>query len=280
MAREKAKLELDLRVEQNQLISNAEAFVTASRELLFNKYNYYVQDSNYAQAKNDRATINKFIDNIKAKRIETEKDFLAVFQPTKELLMQLEKDAKQLADGLGEGIKTVDNYEKEDKKNTILSFYEDIQVYEIPFEKVFDEKWLNKSCREHTWQSELTAKVEKIKKDVDYITDCKCEDEYVFLASYLETFDIPSAKARYDAYISSKHKSQSIIKDNGFEQSSSVGVTTTPAKEENRSEAISQAVQSEVITTIVELQGTKEELDALLAHINTKTTIRVRPFRG
>lgn len=275
----KQSYELELRVEGNQLISNAIQFAESVRASL-KKYCYVVDISNYDQAKKDRATLNKVIENISRKRIETEKEFLTVWQPTKEVLTSLEKELKAVANDLGNGVNTFDEKAKEAKKDEIISFYQTMEVNGLDFEKIFNEKWLNKSTSTKQWQEELTAKVEKVNADINYITQFKLEDEHVFLSSYLGVLDIPAAKAKYDAYIISKRKAEEIKKQKEQEEQKAVVQPKLDLQPTNwEKKPTVQEKTEEDITTVVVMKGTKSDLDSLLNVIETQfPNIKVHPY--
>ena len=89
--------------------------------------------------------------------------------PIKDTLMKAEKIVEGYKDALDAGVKTVDEQTKEEKRKKIHSYYiENLNELQIPFDKVLDTKWLNKSCKQKQWQEG------RYKKIADYELEYSC----------------------------------------------------------------------------------------------------------
>lgn len=99
--------ELILRNEAGRLITNAHA-LKEQLPVLLKKYNYVVTDENVADAKKDRATLNKLVKEMSSRRIQYEKDTFSDWEKAKKDLMDTEKAIKAEAKRMGDEINSLD----------------------------------------------------------------------------------------------------------------------------------------------------------------------------
>lgn len=132
----------------------------------------YTED-NIADAKEDRAKLNKLAKAINDERISREKEYMQPFNTFKEQA----KELCDLIDTASSGIKEqLDAFEEKriaERQERIEALYMDITSnYDLPFltlEKIMSEKWLNKSTNEKAIISEITERCEQIVKDLAVI---------------------------------------------------------------------------------------------------------------
>lgn len=258
---------LDLRIEDGQLICNANNYANAV-SIALKKYNYVVCSDNQEQAKKDKALLNKQLDEIKKCRLDFEKEYLSTWNQHKKILMDTEKEIKATSDKLGEQLNQLDELEKSNKREIIKGYFNEFGIKGLDFELIFKDKWLNKSCKDKEWQEDIETSVKSYKEAMELIKTLDLEDDYVIIEAYQKSLDFIEAKNQYNAYISNKRRSESFKQDN----------TNTQSKQESVSNQAKTTNNNELITTIVELVGTQADLDKLLEFINTQTSIKVQPY--
>lgn len=147
--------ELLLQMNDGQIVNNLDSYEFAITESL-KKYNYVVDENNYAQAKDDRARLNESLEKCKRERIDFEKSMLNEWDPIKKRLMTIEKNIKKSIDVLGSSINECDEKEKAIKKDEIANTYAQYDISKsIPLERIFESSWLNKTCSNKKWNEEL-----------------------------------------------------------------------------------------------------------------------------
>lgn len=252
------KLQLELRFDNGQIICNAEQF---KKELVdsLKVYNYVVDENNYSLAKSDRANINKLVDTVSTKRKDFAKKIKEEWTPYERVLMDCEKIVKGVAEQLGNGIKAVEEKEKEEKHRDIIAYYNSKNMSDlIDFDLIFDPKWLNKSCSDKQWKEALDAVENKVEKDYEMLKLFLPQDmneRTQVLDVYYNTLELGQAKAKADYLASIRQK-----------------VSQMPQKEavEPKKEVIAQHIEDDVpqapmpqIRYLVEFVGTRDFYDEM-----------------
>lgn len=132
----------------------------------------YTEDM-LADAKADRAKLNKLKDAIDAERISRKKEYMKPF----ETFESQAKELVELIDTASSGIKKqLDTFEEKrlsEKMESIRTLFNDIiSNYDLSFitlEMILNDKWLNKGTSEKAIAKEITETCEKAIKDVEVI---------------------------------------------------------------------------------------------------------------
>lgn len=165
---EEQRYELDLRMSENGIVSNAEALQKMISEGL-KSYNYIVDETNKEAATKDRTKLNNLEAKLKEKRSSFEKNELGQWAETKKIIMDTEKMIKATSNNLKEGIDTVDEKEKLSKMEHIREMFNSVTLpLPISFEQLYDRKdYDRKAMTEKKIMESMQAKINKI------IEDCK-----------------------------------------------------------------------------------------------------------
>ena len=165
---EEQRYELDLRMSENGIVSNAEALQKMISEGL-KSYNYIVDETNKEAATKDRTNLNNLEAKLKEKRSSFEKNELGQWAETKKIIMDTEKMIKATSNNLKEGIDTVDEKEKLSKMEHIREMFNSVTLpLPISFEQLYDRKdYDRKAMTEKKIMESMQAKINKI------IEDCK-----------------------------------------------------------------------------------------------------------
>lgn len=140
-------------------------------------------------AKKDRATLNTSKKSLSQERIKVIKELMKPFEDFETRCKALEKNIDAAALALDEIVKAKEAAEKEVKRAGITEFFNTRQFSLVPLEKIFDDKWLNKTVKMKAVQEEIDAKIKKIYADIKTIEAFGVDVE-TLKPLYLETLDI------------------------------------------------------------------------------------------
>jgi hypothetical protein len=149
-------------------------------------------------AKKDRAELNSAKKQIADERIRIMKELMKPFDEFAERCKGLEKNIDGASKALDEIVKIREQAEKEVKK-AIIEEYWRIKAFElVTLDRVFDQKWLNKTAKIADVKKEIDSIIEKI------ITDLKTIEAFgvdvdTLKPLYLETLDLGTTIARGNA---------------------------------------------------------------------------------
>ena len=157
----------------------------------------YTEDTMKA-AKDDRATLNKFKKVIEDRRKEVKKKCMEPYE-------QFEKEVKEITALIDKPIGMIDSQIKEyeekqkaEKKSQIQAAYdESIGDFgnDLPFERVFDTRYLNATFSFSKAMSEVIEKIEKFKTDIATIDSLDSKHKLNVRDVYVRTLDLSQAMA-------------------------------------------------------------------------------------
>lgn len=131
-------------------------------------------DDQIKSAKADRANLNRLKKALNDERISREKEYLQPFNEFKaqvtEIIGIIDKSVKNIDDQ----VKASEEKAKEKKAKEIHDYFitrEFPDDFKIPFEKIFNDKWLNASVKMPAVKAEIDAKLEQIAKDLVTLAD-------------------------------------------------------------------------------------------------------------
>lgn len=153
-------------------------------------------DETIKNAKEDRAKLNKFKESIDNARKDVKKRYLEPYNQfedkVKTLLALIEEPTK----AIDQQVKAYEEQKKAEKRVEIEQFYNAVigdLAPLLPFEKIFNSKWLNATTTIKSIQTEIEQIITKARFDIATIKDLKSEWELTLLDTYLNTLDIGAA---------------------------------------------------------------------------------------
>ena len=147
-------------------------------------------------AKADRAAVNKLGKQL-ADAARGAKTFY--MKPLEEFLQrtkQMQGQCKEISGAIDAQVKAVENAEKEEKASTLKLIYRDnIGELEplIPFERLLDSHWLNKTFDLSEAKKALCQSIENIRSDLDFIRETCGEDVEPCTTEYLRNLSTNEA---------------------------------------------------------------------------------------
>lgn len=177
----------------------------------------------------------------------------------KEDKAMLNRTAKKLNDEI---VKEVENKDKEEKKRAILVIFES-EVKELKdvlkFEKIFDERYLNKTFKIEDVEKDLISKLDKIRNDLITISELHSKYEIELKNDYLNNFDLgmiirknSELIQREEALKSQTEETKKVIEEQKEEKMQEMAETIVEVKEEEP-----------VLTFTLKITGKKNQLVAL-----------------
>lgn len=199
---EEQRYELDLRMSENGIVSNAEALQKMISEGL-KSYNYIVDETNKEAATKDRTKLNNLEAKLKEKRSSFEKNELGQWAETKKIIMDTEKMIKAASNNLKDGIDIIDEKEKLSKMEHIREMFNAVTLpLPIGFEQLYDRKdYDRKAMTEKKIMESMQTKIDKIVEDSKmmqlFMPTDPVEQEQIKQV-YCETLMIGMAKQKAD----------------------------------------------------------------------------------
>lgn len=132
----------------------------------------YTEDT-IAEAKEDRAKLNKLKKAISDERISRKKEYMKPFEEFENQAKELCEMIDSASSGIGEQLEAFEQKRLDEKTSHIQTLFDDVASnYDLPFitlDKVMNEKWLNKSTSDKAIIEEITERFEKAIKDLEVI---------------------------------------------------------------------------------------------------------------
>lgn len=145
------------------------------------------------EAKKDKATLNKLKKALNDERIRQERAYMQPFNDFKNKINELIKIIDEPVRLIDKQVKEYEENEKAEKRQKITEYWESKEKpFEIPIEKVFEEKWLNKSVSMKSIEGAIDVFVESTEKDLETLAKLP-EFAFEALEVYKTTLDINNA---------------------------------------------------------------------------------------
>ena len=177
---------------------NKDELEAAVRQKIADYENVVYTEENMQQAKNDRAELNKLTKAIEDRRKEVKKKINEPYdtfeKELKEVLALIQKPVGMI----DKQIKDFEDKQKEEKKASIKAVY-DVEIGDLaevlPFEQVFDIRYLNKTYKLGTAQEEVREKIKKVRTDLETIDSLNSKYKLNAKDVYIKTMDLSKALA-------------------------------------------------------------------------------------
>lgn len=169
-------------------------------------------DEEMNEAKKTRAKLNSVAKQLNDEKIRRKKEFCKPYEDFAEQVKQLTSKIKTCSDGIDIQIKAFDENKKAQKKKTIEKYWESFKFdLPIPFEKVFEERYLNATCSTSQWEESLNAKKKQINNDLTNISMTKDIDQLNFMSvDYLNTLNFSKTVSNWSEHLEQLKKAETL----------------------------------------------------------------------
>lgn len=177
---------------------NREELEAAVRQKIASYENVVYTEDNMKQAKADRAELNNLVKAIEERRKMVKKIINDPYDAFEKELKEILALIQEPVGIIDRQVKAFEDQQKEEKKKNIRSAYDEVigdlgQV--LPFEKVFDSRYLNQTYKLTTAQVDIKEKVEKVRTDLETIDSLESKYKLNAKDVYIKTLDLSKALA-------------------------------------------------------------------------------------
>lgn len=148
--------------------------------------NQYKGDAD--SAKKDRAELNNAKKTLSQARINLMKELMKPYSDFETRCKNLEKKIDSASGQLDVIVKEKENEEKQKKKDFVIEIWKSKNFDLVSVEKIFNQKWLNKTAKEKDISDEMNSIIKKIYSELKIIE--RYEDSETLKAHYLLNLDL------------------------------------------------------------------------------------------
>lgn len=230
-------------------------------------------------AKKDRAELNNAKKTLSQARINLMKELMKPYSDFENRCKALEKKIDSVSGQLDVIVKEKENEEKQKKKDFITDIWKSKNFNLVPIEKIFNQKWLNKTAKEKDISDEMDAIIKKIYCELKIIE--RCEDFETLKAHYLISLNLEETLSYGEQLKETKRLAEEEAKNRNErehnekleEQKREVAKEALNiVRQENVSNLVSQALEADSTLTIkeyiVSIKATDEQLLKLKSACN------------
>lgn len=229
----------------------------------------YTHDT-IAQAKKDRANLNRLIDAIDTKRKEMKAHYLHPYEEFEAQAKELVATIKTVNAEIDAQIKAYENFKKEEKQAEIKQLYEAMignLATLVPYEKLHNPKWLNVTCSMGAVSEELGGKIGRIEAGLKSIDTLGLDDDLAdrVKSRFLQDYDLAGAWAEKDRIIHEREELARLKAAQAAAQSPKpVAEEYAPPRQENPITAqVSNDIAEELIEITFRIRVTGSKLKLL-----------------
>ena len=177
---------------------NREELEAAVRQKIASYENVVYTEDNMKQAKADRAELNNLVKAIEERRKMVKKIINEPYDAFEKELKEILALIQEPVGIIDRQVKAFEDQQKEEKKKSIQKSYDEVigDLAEVlPFERVFDIRYLNQTYKLATAQVEVKEKVEKVRTDLETIDSLESKYKLNAKDVYIKTLDLSKALA-------------------------------------------------------------------------------------
>lgn len=256
------KNDIDVKIEGVQKITDNMSEV---KEYALETKKYYENlvftDEQIKEAKDERANINKTVKRVADYR----KDIVDKFNKPLEEFVRNAKETeiilKEASSSIDVQVKKYEEEEKQKKKDECEELFNNLvgDLSElITFEKVFDNRWLNKTTKMTEVEQDIKNVIEKVNTGLQAIKELNSEFETELINTFLQDYDL----------------SKAIMKNTQLKAQKEKLAKTEVAKEETKQETIREMVSKPVETVEDERDIIKSYTLKITANYTKMTALR------
>lgn len=254
--------------ELGTLETNALNILEKVKEVLpnYNEENY--SEKNIDKAKEDKALLNKTSKVLNSQRIDLEKRFMEPFNNFKAIIKEttdLIDDASYKIDVI---VKNVENKAKEQKKIKIQNVFDKYVEELVPvltFEKIFNDKWLNKTYKLESIEEEIKEKINTIRNDLIAIGNLSSKYDIELKNDYLTNFNLSEVITKNNELL----KREELLKTQQKDSQKVVEDQKQEKMEQMANTKVEEKVVDPILTYTLKITGKTSQMKALRQFLDT-----------
>lgn len=240
--------------------------------------NLVYTDENIQQAKADRVELNKLTKAIEERRKMVKNIIMEPYMTFEGEIKEVLEIIKKPVGMIDVAIKDYENQQKEEKKQKIVAIYEEVigdLVAFLPFEKVFDSRYLNATYALSKAQGEVREKVERARRDLDTIDSLDSKYKLNAKDVYIKTMDLSQALAENKRLTDLEEKLEAEKRRKAEEESERKRL-----EEERKAEEEKKVEKAAKVVEKSEIEAPTQETPALQPEAQKSEDIVVDPFES
>lgn len=203
------KMQTDLAVVMpKEFIFNFEELEAELTERLHHYNNLIITEDGIREAKDDLAKLRKLKEAIETQRKEVKKQCMAPYLALEEKVKKLTALIDAPISAINGQVKTYEEQEKEKKRCEIAAAYDELvpdNLREIiPFERILDPRWLNKSTTMKSIEEAITKIAQRTNVDLTLLEMTDPKHTAAVMAKYIETLDVTTAMNHRDQLLAAE----------------------------------------------------------------------------
>lgn len=186
---------MDIIVENEGLqgVANYEPLKAWALETAEKYKSVVVTDESIRSAKQDIADLRSLAKKISDYRIALKKEHEKKIEKTITQCIELTQILTDAASSMDVQVKELEDGVKRQKKQEIEDYFNETAGHTaiiLPFERVFDQKWLNKTAKMDDIKSAIDNAIATVQKNLDILHGMQTEYETEMIEAYLDSLDM------------------------------------------------------------------------------------------
>ena len=216
----------------------------------------------------DRALLNNTSKLLNKQRIELEKKFMQPFENFKSIVRETTDLINEASSKIDEIVKDVENKAKDKKRTEIENIFvkhigELKQI--LTFEKIFNERWLNKTYKLELIEKEIEEKISTIRNDLLAIGNLNSKYEVELKNDYLLNFNLSEVINKNNELM----KKEELLKSQQENSTKVVEEKKIENMEKMANTKIEEKITDKVLTYVLKITGKTSQMKALRQFLET-----------
>lgn len=232
------------------------------REMVARYKDLYIDDSQVKSAKKDLAELRKKKKEINDQKIKIKKAYMKPFEDFENGCKELIQIIDESVTNLDTQVKQYEYREKQQKQAEMELYWEVNGLENVSFEKVFDERLLNKSVSEKEWKEHFDNFHIKYQSDMLIIESMDGEQKMFMKADYAKTFNVNESLMNWKQYSERQAQMEALkAQKQAQEQPEEPKVENIMPAQESTAEQPKTSVEIELVTRSYTITTTEEYHD-------------------
>ena len=222
------------------------------------------------QAKKDRAYLNGLVKSVDQRRIEAKKAYMQPYDAFEAQVKALLAPVREASANLDAQIKTLEEQEKANKRMRLVLYYEGMAgalLEAVPFDRIEDPSWLNKTCHLEDAYAAIDAIIEHIFRDEQALDGLDLSHPREAKAELFATLDLSRAIARSKALDEQEAAARRIEEAKAANLAALKAPTPAPELEPEPAPVVAAPPVEAPATWHLEVTCTRAQLDTLIAYL-------------
>lgn len=162
------------------------------------RYDYEVTEDLIKVAKEDKAHLNKFANAIDKRRKEIKNEYIVPLEAFEENMNALRDLAKEGYKKINDQVNEFEETRKKERELEITEYFISLNFTLLPLNRLFDKKWLNKTC--NNWKEQLHSKINQINNDLEIIDSfgLSNDEKLEIKGYYVQCLNLLQAREEFD----------------------------------------------------------------------------------